>query len=131
MDDIDEIKVTLKQRQLEDTRDIGCEVRPSTHGLRREEPTHMAPEETPARRVNVSQAVRVPVMVPMMADPPERAVLSGKNAKQSEYELKQSARLEGSVSEQTMIANRDTEHLGRERGKEDEQGRFADASNEN
>jgi hypothetical protein len=51
----------------------------------------MAPEETPSRRVKVLLAIRISVMMSMMADPPQRSVLTRKNTEKSEHELELAA----------------------------------------
>ncbi len=56
-------------------------------------------------------AIRVSVVVSMVADPPQRPILAGKNAEESEHELELTAGFEGSMRQQTMITHRYAEEL--------------------
>jgi hypothetical protein len=69
------------------------------------------------------------MMVPVVADPPERSVLARKDTAKREHELELPARLEGAVCDQAVIAGRNAEHLERARHQENRHGRFADADN--
>jgi hypothetical protein len=83
------------------------------HAAGGKQPSHVAPEEAPLRRLHVCVSIRIPVVMPVMPHPPEGAILAGKNTEEGENELEQPAGLERAVCEQSMIACGDPEDLKR------------------
>jgi hypothetical protein len=55
--------------------------------------------------------IGITVMMPVMADPPQRPVLRREHAEQGQHELKDTAGLKRAVCKQPVIAHRDAEHL--------------------
>lgn len=70
-------------------------------------------------------------MVPVMAHPPQGAVLAGQRTQHAERELKGAAGLVRSVSEETMVAGGDAEAFQKRREHEHDHRGGADTDDEN
>jgi hypothetical protein len=72
--------------------------------------------------MRIAAAVRMPVVISMVPDPPQRPVLAGEHAARGEDELKAAGRLEGTMRQQAVIAKGDTEDLDQRCQKENCRG---------
>src|SRR5713226_2331490 len=113
--EVDRIGIALQQQELPAAGEVGHEMTANAYNAGRKQPAHMAPEETPVRRMSVLIAIRISVMVSVVPDPPQWPILAGEHAEQREQELKRAARLERTVGEQPMISCGNPEQLDRAR----------------
>ena len=89
-----DIAVTLQHLQLGAAGEVAYEPMTNRHTPWGKKPSHVAPEETPLRRMRVSFSIRKSVVMPVMPYPPEWTILAGENTEKHEKKLEEASGLE-------------------------------------
>ena len=120
----------VQEPQLGVAGEVLDRVRVGSRVLVAEDPSDVAPPEALPGRVEIALGVGELVMTPVVAGPPEHALLARRPAAEGHHELRHPPELVAAVGEVPVVPGGDEEHPAEECDCQQDEGRGRDAGDE-